>query len=163
VRSNSYPYPGALQARQIARTASQERFVRSRESNLTLSLSRVDSNLSTYSEDGEGDADDAGSFDWLADFKDGRPKNKPVFKACVHCKRAHLACDNERPCKRSVCAGAHAPASLLNLPWDSCVHLGKSDSCVDVEHKKRGRPKAQKTTGPPSRSGALPPGRAQHR
>ena len=49
-------------------------------------------------------------------------RQKHVQKACVHCKRAHLACDNERPCRR-------------------CVHLGKTD-CVDVEHKRRGRPKS---------------------
>ena len=46
---------------------------------------------------------------------------KHVCRACVHCKRAHLACDESRPCKR-------------------CVHLGRTD-CVDVEHKRRGRPK----------------------
>ncbi|KAK9761664.1 hypothetical protein K7432_013270 [Basidiobolus ranarum] len=48
-------------------------------------------------------------------------KKKNVGRACVHCKKAHLACDESRPCKR-------------------CVHLGKS-FCVDVEHKRRGRPK----------------------
>jgi hypothetical protein len=49
-------------------------------------------------------------------------RQKHVCRACVHCKRAHLACDNQRPCRR-------------------CVHLGKTD-CVDVEHKRRGRPKS---------------------
>nr|KAJ3422885.1 hypothetical protein HK105_005833 [Polyrhizophydium stewartii] len=49
---------------------------------------------------------------------------KNVAKACVHCKKAHLACDEERPCRR-------------------CVHLNKTD-CVDVEHKKRGRPRLAK-------------------
>ncbi|KAJ3292268.1 hypothetical protein HK104_005428 [Borealophlyctis nickersoniae] len=48
-------------------------------------------------------------------------RQKHVGKACVHCKKAHLACDQARPCKR-------------------CVHLGKTD-CVDVEHKRRGRPR----------------------
>ncbi|KDN42067.1 hypothetical protein K437DRAFT_263847 [Tilletiaria anomala UBC 951] len=46
-----------------------------------------------------------------------------VPNACAHCKKAHLACDLERPCKR-------------------CVTLGKDpDSCVNVQHKKRGRPR----------------------
>lgn len=45
-----------------------------------------------------------------------------VASACVNCKKAHLACDNVRPCPR-------------------CVGLGKQDSCVDVQHKKRGRPR----------------------
>ena len=53
--------------------------------------------------------------------KDKAKRHKHVGKACVHCKKAHLACDNERPCRR-------------------CVHLGKTD-CVDVEHKRRGRPR----------------------
>jgi hypothetical protein len=48
-------------------------------------------------------------------------RQKHVGRACVHCKKAHLACDESRPCKR-------------------CLHLGKTD-CVDVEHKRRGRPK----------------------
>ena len=40
--------------------------------------------------------------------------------ACVHCKAAHLACDASRPCGR-------------------CRRLGK-EGCIDVDHKKRGRP-----------------------
>jgi hypothetical protein len=51
-------------------------------------------------------------------------RSKHVEKACVHCKKAHLGCDHSRPCKR-------------------CIHLGKED-CVDVEHKKRGRPRTGK-------------------
>ncbi|ORY05757.1 hypothetical protein K493DRAFT_344859 [Basidiobolus meristosporus CBS 931.73] len=60
-------------------------------------------------------------------------KKKNVGRACVHCKKAHLACDESRPCKR-------------------CVHLGKS-FCVDVEHKRRGRPKlsANKKSAPISK------------
>ncbi|CED82032.1 Zn(2)-C6 fungal-type DNA-binding domain [Phaffia rhodozyma] len=42
--------------------------------------------------------------------------------ACRPCKKAHLACDDSRPCKR-------------------CVTLSKVDLCVDVVQKKRGRPK----------------------
>ncbi|KAI9486910.1 MAG: ribose 5-phosphate isomerase A-domain-containing protein, partial [Benjaminiella poitrasii] len=49
-------------------------------------------------------------------------KSTHVPTACIHCKKAHLACDLSRPCKR-------------------CYSLGKSDSCVDIRHKKRGRPK----------------------
>ncbi|KAF9116908.1 hypothetical protein BGX27_008992 [Mortierella sp. AM989] len=45
-----------------------------------------------------------------------------VPSACINCKKAHLACDLSRPCKR-------------------CVSVGKDDTCRDVEHKKRGRPK----------------------
>lgn len=45
-----------------------------------------------------------------------------VASACVPCKRAHLRCDAQRPCSR-------------------CVTHGKEDACVDVQHKKRGRPR----------------------
>jgi hypothetical protein len=45
-----------------------------------------------------------------------------VSSACLNCKRAHLACDAERPCRR-------------------CSKLGKTATCVDVQHKKRGRPR----------------------
>ncbi|WVR07717.1 hypothetical protein IAU60_004759 [Kwoniella sp. DSM 27419] len=48
-----------------------------------------------------------------------------VSAACGPCKRAHLACDVARPCKR-------------------CVNMGKEDQCEDVPHKKRGRPKVPK-------------------
>ncbi|KAL3471119.1 hypothetical protein BJX99DRAFT_267001 [Aspergillus californicus] len=44
-----------------------------------------------------------------------------VASACVNCKKKHLGCDPARPCRR-------------------CVLSGKQDTCVDVTHKKRGRP-----------------------
>ncbi|KAI7889238.1 uncharacterized protein EV154DRAFT_483385 [Mucor mucedo] len=45
-----------------------------------------------------------------------------VPSACINCKTAHLACDVSRPCQR-------------------CVTLKKTDTCQDMQHKKRGRPK----------------------
>ncbi|KAF2401326.1 hypothetical protein EJ06DRAFT_387423 [Trichodelitschia bisporula] len=45
-----------------------------------------------------------------------------VAKACQNCKKAHLSCDDARPCAR-------------------CVGSGKQATCIDVEHKKRGRPR----------------------
>ncbi|CAG8498237.1 800_t:CDS:2, partial [Acaulospora morrowiae] len=51
-----------------------------------------------------------------------RTNKTHVPSACVNCKKAHLACDVSRPCKR-------------------CVALGKVETCVDIKHKKRGRPK----------------------
>ncbi|KAI8882166.1 hypothetical protein K501DRAFT_334188 [Backusella circina FSU 941] len=49
-------------------------------------------------------------------------KSTHVPTACLNCKKAHLACDLSRPCKR-------------------CVSLDKSSTCIDIKHKKRGRPK----------------------
>lgn len=51
-------------------------------------------------------------------------KGRNVDKACNHCKRSHLRCDNVRPCRR-------------------CVTTGKV-GCQDVKHKPRGRPRLQK-------------------
>ncbi|KAI8094871.1 uncharacterized protein B0P05DRAFT_583141 [Gilbertella persicaria] len=51
-------------------------------------------------------------------------KGRNVDKACNHCKRSHLRCDNVRPCRR-------------------CVATGKI-GCQDVKHKPRGRPRLQK-------------------
>ncbi|KAF1816783.1 hypothetical protein P152DRAFT_469316 [Eremomyces bilateralis CBS 781.70] len=61
-------------------------------------------------------------------IRPGRARKMPSMKkanvaaACVNCRRAHLSCDVNRPCGR-------------------CVTSGKQDTCVDVEHKKRGRPR----------------------
>ncbi|PKX95238.1 putative C6 transcription factor [Aspergillus novofumigatus IBT 16806] len=44
-----------------------------------------------------------------------------VASACVNCKKKHLGCDPARPCRR-------------------CLLSGKEATCVDVTHKKRGRP-----------------------
>ncbi|OBT65834.1 hypothetical protein VE03_05419 [Pseudogymnoascus sp. 23342-1-I1] len=45
-----------------------------------------------------------------------------VAAACVPCKRAHLRCDAQRPCSR-------------------CQSNNKEDACIDMVHKKRGRPR----------------------
>ncbi|KAI8327460.1 hypothetical protein BD560DRAFT_91500 [Blakeslea trispora] len=50
-----------------------------------------------------------------------------VPSACVNCKIAHLACDVSRPCKR-------------------CIALNKTETCQDMQHKKRGRPKLKEKT-----------------
>ncbi|ORY13500.1 hypothetical protein BCR34DRAFT_623776 [Clohesyomyces aquaticus] len=77
--------------------------------------------------------------------KPARRTKAHVASACVNCKKAHLSCDVQRPCGR-------------------CVASGKQDSCKDVQHKKRGRPRLRddKEFGrgeegrPPPTLGALP-------
>ncbi|KAL6829871.1 hypothetical protein V8C40DRAFT_171519 [Trichoderma camerunense] len=54
--------------------------------------------------------------------KSQRKTKGHVASACVPCKKAHLRCDAQRPCSR-------------------CLGNGKEDACVDVQHKKRGRPR----------------------
>ncbi|SCN89208.1 uncharacterized protein FFMR_04987 [Fusarium fujikuroi] len=54
--------------------------------------------------------------------KSQRKTKGHVASACVPCKRAHLRSIAQRPCSR-------------------CITNGKEESCVDVQHKKRGRPR----------------------
>ncbi|KAH8656764.1 hypothetical protein BGZ61DRAFT_486536 [Ilyonectria robusta] len=54
--------------------------------------------------------------------KSQRKTKGHVASACVPCKRTHLRCDAQRPCSR-------------------CITNGKDYSCVDMQHKKRGRPR----------------------
>ncbi|PSN72838.1 hypothetical protein BS50DRAFT_628952 [Corynespora cassiicola Philippines] len=58
----------------------------------------------------------------LRTHKPARRTKAHVASACVNCKKAHLSCDVQRPCGR-------------------CVASGKQDTCKDVQHKKRGRPR----------------------
>ncbi|RUP45702.1 hypothetical protein BC936DRAFT_147839 [Jimgerdemannia flammicorona] len=51
-------------------------------------------------------------------------KTHNVERACNHCKRSHVRCDEQRPCHRCVAAG--------------------KDDCCDVEQKPRGRPRNTK-------------------
>ncbi|KAF2202732.1 hypothetical protein GQ43DRAFT_301835 [Delitschia confertaspora ATCC 74209] len=54
--------------------------------------------------------------------KAARRTKAHVASACVNCKKAHLSCDVRRPCGR-------------------CEAAGKQETCKDVQHKKRGRPR----------------------
>jgi hypothetical protein len=48
-----------------------------------------------------------------------RTKRHQIQNACVHCKRLHAKCNEERPCRR-------------------CEENGLADSCVDAPKKQRG-------------------------
>ncbi|OAD75165.1 Zn(2)-C6 fungal-specific transcription factor, partial [Phycomyces blakesleeanus NRRL 1555(-)] len=63
-----------------------------------------------------------------------RPSKSHVPTACVNCKKAHLACDLSRPCNR-------------------CIAVGKTDTCYDIQHKKRGRPKLRDKQSSPTKPG----------
>ena len=61
-----------------------------------------------------------------------------VPSACVNCKRKHLACETRRPCNRCVQTGKEV--RILNL--DEIITIDSFQAtCVDVQHKKRGRPR----------------------
>jgi hypothetical protein len=72
-------------------------------------------------------------------FQSVRMKRTQVaVKACIHCKRLHAKCSNERPCTR-------------------CAHNGLADSCVDSPRKPRvGKPKANGTTKGSKRASPSP-------
>lgn len=62
-----------------------------------------------------------------------------VASACVPCKRAHLRCDG-------TFSFVMLPYQILTIykaqrPCSRCVSNGKEDCCIDVQHKKRGRPR----------------------
>ncbi|KAM0261700.1 hypothetical protein ACHAQJ_002152 [Trichoderma viride] len=70
--------------------------------------------------------------------KSQRKTKGHVASACVPCKKAHLRCDAQRPCSR-------------------CLGNGKEEACVDVQHKKRGRPRLRD-----ERDGRFDPTRFSH-
>ncbi|ORX61671.1 hypothetical protein DM01DRAFT_1332264 [Hesseltinella vesiculosa] len=46
-----------------------------------------------------------------------KPRKKKAARACVHCQKAHLTCDDDRPCQR-------------------CIKRGLADTCTDGARKK---------------------------
>ncbi|CDO70594.1 hypothetical protein BN946_scf184656.g9 [Trametes cinnabarina] len=48
--------------------------------------------------------------------RDG-PKKKKANRACFHCQKAHLTCDDSRPCQR-------------------CIKRGMADNCTEGHRKK---------------------------
>lgn len=77
-----------------------------------------------YVDDDDDENDDEYRHAAAVSVHNHSKKGRNVDKACNHCKRSHLRCDDMRPCKR-------------------CVSTGKT-GCKDVEHKPRGRPKIHK-------------------
>ncbi|POR35930.1 Uncharacterized protein TPAR_03875, partial [Tolypocladium paradoxum] len=62
--------------------------------------------------------------------KSQRKTKGHVASACVPCKRAHLRCDVQK-----------LTNATAQRPCSRCLSNGKEDACVDVQHKKRGRPR----------------------
>lgn len=110
--------------------ASDPRYARSQDHTVpSLSMQYTQNNRGTDSSVLASPTSDASSG------ASRKPAKAHVPSACLNCKRAHLACDVGRPCRR-------------------CINLGKSDTCVDVQHKKRGRPRLKDR--PTSQSGVMP-------
>ncbi|ODQ65712.1 hypothetical protein NADFUDRAFT_50997 [Nadsonia fulvescens var. elongata DSM 6958] len=58
-----------------------------------------------------------GEPDVVISARTGKPKRKKALRACNHCQKSHLTCDNSRPCQR-------------------CVLRGLGDTCQDGVRKK---------------------------
>ncbi|CAG8451088.1 7066_t:CDS:2 [Acaulospora morrowiae] len=70
-----------------------------------------------------------------------RTNKTHVPSACVNCKKAHLACDEVRFAGCDWDMDEPSSNSHFPRPCKRCVALGKVETCVDIKHKKRGRPK----------------------
>ncbi|KND93128.1 hypothetical protein TOPH_02196 [Tolypocladium ophioglossoides CBS 100239] len=77
--------------------------------------------------------------------KSQRKTKGHVASACVPCKRAHLRGSNYRGKNHLGQLFIFAVQKLTNAaaqrPCSRCLSNGKEDACVDVQHKKRGRPR----------------------
>ncbi|KAH7108493.1 hypothetical protein BKA62DRAFT_682382 [Auriculariales sp. MPI-PUGE-AT-0066] len=89
------------------------------------SLTEIELHPHTGSGAGSGAGTSAGKRQRKATDKGGRPrsstadssKKKKANRACIHCQKAHLTCDDSRPCQR-------------------CVRRGIADSCMEGLRKK---------------------------
>ncbi|KAJ6625450.1 hypothetical protein B0H10DRAFT_609824 [Mycena sp. CBHHK59/15] len=71
--------------------------------------------------------------------RDG-PKKKKASRACVHCQKAHLTCDDSRPCQRCVKRGIAA----------NCTegHRKKAKYLLDEEELERLKSQRDKSSAP---------------
>lgn len=72
--------------------------------------------------------------------KSTRRTKAHVASACVNCKKKHLGCDPARPCRRCVLGGKAVSSQFPLNPGSIQKADQVKSSCVDVTHKKRGRP-----------------------
>lgn len=100
--------------------------------------------------------------------RSGRRPKAHVASACVNCKRAHLSCDVQRPCTRCIASGKQVRGNpFVEATFSSPF---AQDTCIDVPHKKRGRPrlreesefKTQQTTSHQASQATTIAGSSQH-
>lgn len=63
--------------------------------------------------------------------RDG-PKKKKANRACAHCQKAHLTCD-DCPCPPLPAIAAHPS---IARPCQRCIKRGMATSCVEGHRKK---------------------------
>ncbi|KAG8970022.1 Transcriptional regulator of nonfermentable carbon utilization [Tulasnella sp. 419] len=85
-----------------------------RPANGTPSAKRKRSSMSVTPEEGAGVSSGDAT---MADQQAASTKKKKANRACCHCQKAHLTCDDSRPCQR-------------------CVKRGMADTCAEGHRKK---------------------------
>ncbi|EHK22300.1 uncharacterized protein TRIVIDRAFT_169905, partial [Trichoderma virens Gv29-8] len=114
-----YSYPRPEESGRIVPYPPQHHHVMPQGVSSAPYLNSVSSNSDAYPVPDRSQAAESQPF---TSPKSQRKTKGHVASACVPCKKAHLRCDAQRPCSR-------------------CLGNGKEEACVDVQHKKRGRPR----------------------
>lgn len=81
----------------------------------------------------------------------GKPKRRKAIRACIHCQRTHLTCDNNRPCERCVSRGL--AATCKDGTRKKAKYLGNDD-----ERRASAKANTQRRTSQPTTSQNTPLG-----
>ncbi|KAJ7772541.1 hypothetical protein DFH07DRAFT_802287 [Mycena maculata] len=127
-------------------------------SQLPASLKRKQAQITLQSTDDDTQDDDAPPTPGPPGRTRGRdgPKKKKASRACVHCQKAHLTCDDARPCQRCVkrgiaanCTEGHRKKAKYLLDEEELAAKGKT--------KTRDKSPAPETSAEPSPAAPPPP------
>ncbi|KAJ7747312.1 hypothetical protein B0H16DRAFT_1555526 [Mycena metata] len=115
-------------------------------SQLPASLKRKQAQITLHSTDDEAQDESSPSSAHPTPRSRGRdgPKKKKASRACVHCQKAHLTCDDSRPCQRCVKRGIGA----------SCTegHRKKAKYLLDEEEIEKLKTRRGKSSAAPETS-----------
>ncbi|KAK9485423.1 hypothetical protein V1527DRAFT_466967 [Lipomyces starkeyi] len=79
-------------------------------------------------------------------LRTGRPKRKKASRACFHCQKAHLTCDDARPCQRCIKRGLSATCQDGVRKKAKYLHDAPADlsklSSIPVKNTSKGSSKA---------------------
>lgn len=90
----------------------------------------------------------------------GKPKRRKATRACVHCQRTHLTCDNNRPCERCIARGlaetcrdgVRKKAKYLNDVPEEIAH---SDESIKYDPRYQKKPSSGAHEHVPSTGSSL--------
>ncbi|KAJ7091207.1 hypothetical protein C8R44DRAFT_647623 [Mycena epipterygia] len=111
-------------------------------SQLPASLKRKQAQIALQTTDDETQDESSSSSPQVPPRTRGRdgPKKKKASRACVHCQKAHLTCDDSRPCQRCVKRGIGA----------NCTegHRKRAKYLLDEEEIERLKSTREKSSAP---------------